>query len=164
MTSRGIYTISHHIAQFMSKNGVKLIVTLGAYIVESSATKNSSNKVYIATTHKENEHLKKLLNLPNAKPMTEGEILGANGIVPTLAKQEFGIEGAIILSETSAQLASMGNSDPQAVKTLVETLTKYLNLPLDGSNGDNQKPSKNQADEKPPKREYQEEELKSYIC
>ena len=165
MTSRGIYTISHHIAKFMSKNGVKLIVTLGAYIVEPSAIKNNSNKIYVATTHKENEHLKKLLNLPNAKPMTEGEILGANGIVPTLAKQEFDIEGAIILSETSAQLASMGNSDPQAVKTLVETLTKYLNLPLDGTHEGNQKPTKKQAaEEKPPKREYQEEELKSYIC
>jgi len=107
MTSRGIYTISNYIAKLMSEQGVKLIVTLGAYIVESPP-RNGSTKIYVATTHKEAEPLKNLLNLPNAKPMAEGEILGANGIVPALAKQKYNIDGAIILSETSAQLASIG--------------------------------------------------------
>jgi proteasome assembly chaperone (PAC2) family protein len=138
LTSRGIYTISQYLAEFMSKNGVKLIVTLGAYIVENPS-RNEPTKIYVATTHKETEHHEKFLSLPHAKPMTEGEILGANGMVPALAKQNYNIDGAIILSETSAQLASTGTNDPNATKALVETLKKYFNLPLNGN------PTKNQT-------------------
>lgn len=161
LTSRGIYTISQYLAEFMSKNGVKLIVTLGAYIVENP-NRNEPTKIYVATTHKETEHHEKFLNLPHAKPMTEGEILGANGMVPALAKQNFNIDGAIILSETSAQLASTGTSDPNATKTLVETLKKYFKLPLNGnSTNSHTHPTKNK--EKKPLKEFQETHQSSYI-
>ncbi|MEM3587866.1 MAG: PAC2 family protein [Candidatus Jordarchaeaceae archaeon] len=159
LTSRGIYTISQYLADFIAKNGVKLIVTLGAYIVENTK-RDEPTKIYVATTHKETEHLEKLLSLPYAKPMIEGEILGANGMVPALAKQNYNIEGAIILSETSAQLASTGNSDPNAAKTLVETIKRYFNLPLNGS-----KSQPKTKEKKLPKKETKETEYKStYIC
>lgn len=161
MTSRGIYTISNYIAKLMSEQGVKLIVTLGAYIVESPP-RNGSTKIYVATTHKEAEPLKNLLNLPNAKPMAEGEILGANGIVPALAKQKYNIDGAIILSETSAQLASIGTDDPKAIKTLVETVKKYFNLPIKNNHTKEQTP---QATQEPVEGEYQKtKHQSSYIC
>ncbi|MHA1210594.1 MAG: PAC2 family protein [Candidatus Freyarchaeota archaeon] len=144
MTSRGIY-----------------IVTLGAYIVESPP-RNGSTKIYVATTHKEAEPLKNLLNLPNAKPMAEGEILGANGIVPALAKQKYNIDGAIILSETSAQLASIGTDDPKAIKTLVETVKKYFNLPIKNNHTKEQTP---QATQEPVEGEYRKtKHQSSYIC
>ena len=161
MTSRGIYTISNYIAKLMSEQGVKLIVTLGAYIVESPP-RNGSTKIYVATTHKEAEPLKNLLNLPNAKPMAEGEILGANGIVPALAKQKYNIDGAIILSETSAQLASIGTDDPKAIKTLVETVKKYFNLPIKNNHTKEQTP---QATQEPVEGEYRKtKHQSSYIC
>jgi proteasome assembly chaperone (PAC2) family protein len=163
LSSRGIYAISEYLAELMSKNGVKLIVTLGAYIVES-ASRNDPVKIYVATTNKETEHLEKLLSLPHANPMTEGEILGANGIVPTLAKRNFNIDGAIILSETSAQLASTGNNDPNATKTLVETLKKYFNLPLNGSTVTTQNHSTTNEEKKTPRGEIQEmQQQSSYI-
>ncbi|MFB0561360.1 MAG: PAC2 family protein [Candidatus Lokiarchaeia archaeon] len=165
MTSRGIYGISHYLANLMSEKGVKLIVTLGAYIVESPASRNNSTKIYIATTHKENEHLQKLLSLPNAKPMTEGEILGANGIVPTLAKQKFNIDGLIILSETSMQLASMGSNDPKAIKALIETLKKYFNLPIENIPTTSQKHPETSTEENPLNKKSQETNIQSsYIC
>ncbi|MHA1645681.1 MAG: PAC2 family protein [Candidatus Freyarchaeota archaeon] len=161
MTSRGIYTISNYIAKLMSEQGVKLIVTLGAYIVESPP-RNGSTKIYVATTHKEAEPLKNLLNLPNAKPMAEGEILGANGIVPALAKQKYNIDGAIILSETSAQLASIGTDDPKAIKTLVETVKKYFNLPIKNNHTKEQTP---QTTQEPVEGEYRKtKHQSSYIC
>ncbi|WXG42324.1 MAG: PAC2 family protein [Candidatus Freyarchaeum deiterrae] len=156
LSSRGIYTISQYLAELMSKNDVQLIVTLGAYLVETSS-RNDPVKIYVAATHKENEHLEKLLSLPHAKPMTEGEILGANGMVPTLAKQKFNIDGAIILSETSAQIASTGTNDPNATTALVETMKKYFNLPLNGTPTKTTKHSPpTNEDKKPPKVELPE--------
>lgn len=165
MTSRGIYGISEYLAKLMSEKSVKLIVTLGAYVVESPADRRNSTKIYVATTHKENTHLQKLLSLPNAKTMTEGEILGANGIVPTIAKQKFNIDGIIILSETSMQLTSMGTSDPQAINVLTETLKKHFNLPLNDTPPTSQKSQEKNTEENTLTRKSKENRLQSsYIC
>jgi len=124
MTAPGIYALSEQIAKLISELNVKFLVALGGYLSDSDSGERS---VYFTSTGE----LGEFSNMGKLERMPRGEIMGANGLVPTIAKGKYGINGVILLSETDGKLAAIGQSDEEAVAALLRTLKKYLKLPID---------------------------------
>ena len=128
MSPRGIYGISEYISNLMFKFGVKLIMSLGGFPVEHP---DKTTKVFISATSK--EVLDPYLNFPNIEKISKGVVLGPNGLVPTLAKMKYDIEGVVLLAQTNGYEA-MQNCDAydlRASMALVEILHKQFNLPFE---------------------------------
>ncbi len=123
MTAPGIYTLSEQIAKLLADFKVKFLITLGGYLSECE---NGERKVYFTSTGDlEFPEMKKLERMP------KGEIIGANGLVPVIAKEKYGIEGVILLSKVDSKVAIAGKTDLEATKLLLKTLKEYLNLPIE---------------------------------
>ncbi|MFX1297422.1 MAG: PAC2 family protein, partial [Promethearchaeota archaeon] len=128
MSPRGIYGISEYISNLMFKFGVKLIISLGGYPVER-CTKNP--KVFISATSK--EILTPYLSFANIEKISKGVVLGPNGLVPTLAKMKYEIEGVVLLAETNGYEAmqSADSYDLRASLALMKVLKIQLKLPFE---------------------------------
>ncbi len=128
MSPRGIYGISEFISNLMSKFGVKLIVSLGGFPVERC---NKSTKIYVSGTSK--EVLTPYLNCANVEKISKGVVLGPNGLVPTLAKMKYDIDGIVLLAETNGYEAMQNNDsyDLRASIALIEILHNQFTLPFE---------------------------------
>ncbi|MEM2156422.1 MAG: PAC2 family protein [Candidatus Jordarchaeales archaeon] len=123
MTAPGIYTLSEQIAKLLADFKVKFLITLGGYL---SDCENGERRVYFTSTGGlEFPEIEKLERMP------KGEIVGANGLVPVIAKEKYGIEGVILLSKVDSKVAVTGKTDMEAAKLLLKTIKKYLNLPIE---------------------------------
>ncbi len=128
MSPRGIYGISEYISNLMHQFGVKLIISLGGYPVERC---NKSTKVFISATSK--EALSPYLTYRNIEKISKGVVLGANGLVPTLAKMKFDIDGIVLLAETDGYQAMSSNDtyDIRASLSLLQILQNQFHLPFE---------------------------------
>ena len=127
MSPRGIYGISEYISNLMFKFGVKLILSLGGFPVEHC---DKQTKVFISGTSK--EVLEPYLDLPNVEKISKGVVLGPNGLVPTLAKMKYDIEGLVLLAQTNGYEAMQSDAyDLRASLTLIEILHNRYNLPFE---------------------------------
>ncbi|MBS7288597.1 MAG: PAC2 family protein [Candidatus Freyarchaeota archaeon] len=124
MTAPGIYALSEQIAKLIADFKVKFLITLGGYL---SDCENGERRVYFTSTGKlEFPEMEKLERMP------KGEIVGANGLVPVIAKEKYEIDGVILLSKVDGKIAVSGKTDVEAANLLLRTLKKYLNLPIEG--------------------------------
>ncbi len=127
MSPRGIYTISEFIAKLMANYNVNLILTLGGYPIERP---NKETFVYVTATSK--ELLDKFAKNEWIQKINKGVVIGVNGLVPTLAKRNFEIDGVVLLAETNGYAAMNGDSyDLKASLRLIEVLNEELSLTMD---------------------------------
>lgn len=127
MTPRGIYEISDFIAELIYNLGVTQILALGAYPINRS----NPDAVDIYITSTESENLPTLFENKLLKKVKKGVIIGANGLIPTLAKARFGISGVVMLAETDkAAIMDDNFTDLQASVKLLETAAEHFHLPI----------------------------------
>lgn len=124
MTAPGIYALSDQIAKLIADFKVKFLITLGGYL---SDCENGERRVYFTSTGE-----LKLPEMEKLERMPKGEIVGANGLVPVIAKEKYGIDGMILLSKVDSKVAVTGKTDVEATNMLLRTLKNYLDLPIEG--------------------------------
>ncbi len=129
LTPKGIYKISNFLTEIIHQYGVKLIVALGAYPVNSRKISLKVPKIFISSTNR--ELLENYIKESNCQKIQKGVIIGANGLIPTLAKARFNIEGLVFLAETdNIAMVNEDITDLKASITLLEMLKKSFTLPI----------------------------------
>lgn len=127
MSPRGIYEISDYIATIIQKLGVGKILALGAYPIK----KNKSKNIDIYVTSTETKFINQFIETGETKLVKKGVIIGSNGLIPTLAKARFGIEGIVLLAETDNSAIMNDNmTDLQASIQLLELVGRFFRLPI----------------------------------
>ncbi len=130
MSPRGIYEISDYIATLVHQLGAVKILALGAYPIKNA--KSEAGNIYITST--ETKYIDQFLATGETKKVSKGVIIGSNGLIPTLAKARFGIEGIVLLAETDNSAVMNDNiTDLQASIHLLELVGKYFNLPIENT-------------------------------
>ena len=156
MTPRGIYEISDLLSEILYQFGIKEIIALGAYPVKKNS--NEDPKIFVTKTDDFNMDEYKG---SNCKKINKGVIIGANGLIPTIANARFGINGTVYLVETEPiENSNEGFTDLKASILLLEFLTHYYKLPIE-SVFTNEKVSELSKDLEE-KRKNLEKELESY--
>ncbi|AFH42824.1 PAC2 family protein [Fervidicoccus fontis] len=103
--------------------GFSKIISAAAYV--SPEIKNG-RKVFVAATNKEFiDELSKVGCVP-----MNGGISGLNGLIPALAEM-YGIEGAVLLGETSEVYVASNVVDYMAVGEILRVLSSYLKFEID---------------------------------
>ncbi|MFW9773121.1 MAG: PAC2 family protein [Candidatus Thorarchaeota archaeon] len=129
LTPKGIYRISNFITEIIYEYGIKLIIALGAYPVSARKIISKIPIVYASSTNR--ELLQNYLKEGNCQKIQKGVIIGANGLIPTLAKARFDIDGLVFLAETdNVALINEDITDLKASITLLEMLKKSFTLPI----------------------------------
>jgi proteasome assembly chaperone (PAC2) family protein len=129
LTPKGIYRISNFLTEIINQYGIKLIIALGAYPLNSRKLDSKVPKIYASSTNR--DILNKYLSLDNCEKIQKGVIIGANGLIPTLAKARFNIDGVVFLAETdNIAMINEDITDLKASITLLEMLKKSFTLPI----------------------------------
>jgi len=129
LTPKGIYRISNFLTEIIYKCNIKLIIALGAYPVNSRKLNGKIPKIYASSTNR--ELLANFLTKNNCKKIQKGVIIGANGLIPTLAKARFDLDGIVLLAETdNIAMVNEDITDLKASITLLEMLKKSFTLPI----------------------------------
>ncbi|MFX1389684.1 MAG: PAC2 family protein [Promethearchaeota archaeon] len=129
LTPKGIYKISNFLTDIIHKYGIRLIIALGAYPVNSRKLTSKIPKIFISATNK--ELLAHYLLENNCEKIQKGVIIGANGLIPTLAKARYNIDGLVFLAETdNMAMINEDITDLKASITLLEMLKKSFTLPI----------------------------------
>lgn len=129
LTPKGIYKISNFLTEIIHKYGIKLIIALGAYPVNSRSITTKLPKIYLSSTNR--ELLDHYLIENHCQKIQKGVIIGANGLIPTLAKARFNIDGLVFLAETdNMAMINEDITDLKASITLLEMLKKCFTLPI----------------------------------
>ncbi|MFX0006680.1 MAG: PAC2 family protein [Promethearchaeota archaeon] len=129
LTPKGIYKISNFLTELIHQYGIKLIIALGAYPVSSRKINTKLPKIFLSATNQ--ELLTHYLVESNCQKIQKGVIIGANGLIPTLAKARFNIDGLVFLAETdNIAMINEDITDLKASITLLEMLKKSFTLPI----------------------------------
>ncbi|MFX1345373.1 MAG: PAC2 family protein [Promethearchaeota archaeon] len=129
LTPKGIYRISNFLTEIINQYGIKLIVALGAYPVSSRKLNSKIPQIFVSSTNR--EILENYLIVTNCQKIQKGVIIGANGLIPTLAKARFNIDGLVFLAETdNIAMVNEDITDLRASITLLEMLKKSFTLPI----------------------------------
>lgn len=129
LTPKGIYRISNFLTEIIYQCKINLIIALGAYPVNSRKINGNIPKIYASSTNR--ELLTNFLTKNNCKKIQKGVIIGANGLIPTLAKARFNLDGIVLLAETdNIAMVNEDITDLRASITLLEMLKKSFTLPI----------------------------------
>jgi proteasome assembly chaperone (PAC2) family protein len=129
LTPKGIYRISDFLADIINQCGIKLIIALGAYPVNNRKLSAKIPKVFVSSTNK--DLLEGYLVKNGCEKIQKGVIIGANGLIPTLAKARFNIDGLVLLAETdNIAMINEDITDLKASITLLELIKKSFTLPI----------------------------------
>ena len=129
LTPKGIYKISNFLTEIIHQYCIKLIVALGAYPINSRNINSQLPNIYLSSTNR--DLLKHYLTENNCQKIQKGVIIGANGLIPTLAKARFNIDGLVFLAETdNIAMINEDITDLKASITLLEMLKKSFTLPI----------------------------------
>ncbi|MBY9005330.1 MAG: PAC2 family protein [Candidatus Lokiarchaeota archaeon] len=129
LTPKGIYRISNFLSELIFQSGIKMIIALGAYPINNNNLKTKIPKIYITSTSK--ELLNTFLSSNKCEKIQKGVIIGANGLIPTLAKARFNIDGLVILAETdNIAIINEDITDLKASITLLDLLKRSFTLPI----------------------------------
>jgi proteasome assembly chaperone (PAC2) family protein len=130
LTPKGIYRISNFLTEIINQAGIKLVVALGAYPVSGRKIITKIPKIYASSTNK--GLLDDFLLKNNCEKIQKGVIIGANGLIPTLAKARFDIDGLVLLAETdNIAMVNEDITDLKASITLLEMVKKSFTLPIE---------------------------------
>jgi proteasome assembly chaperone (PAC2) family protein len=129
LTPKGIYRISNFLTEIIHQYGIALIVALGAYPVNSRMLKSKIPNIFVSSTNR--QILENYLLVTNCQKIQKGVIIGANGLIPTLAKARFNIDGLVFLAETdNMAMVNEDITDLRASITLLEMLKRSFTLPI----------------------------------
>ncbi|TFG24435.1 MAG: hypothetical protein EU532_12565 [Promethearchaeota archaeon] len=129
LTPKGIYRISNFLTEIIHQCGIKLIIALGAYPVNNRKLSTKIPKIFISSTNR--DLLENFLANNHCDKIQKGVIIGANGLIPTLAKARFNIEGLVLLAETdNVAMINEDITDLKASITLLELIKKSFALPI----------------------------------
>ena len=129
LTPKGIYRISFFLTSILNDLGINLIVALGAYPVSTRNKNSKIPKIFASATNR--SMLDKFLLNDSCEKIQKGVIIGANGLIPTLAKARFNIEGVVFLAETdNMAMVNEDITDLRASITLLEMLKNSFTLPI----------------------------------
>lgn len=129
LTPKGIYKVSNFIAELISGFGVDLIISLGAYPINGRNLKFKYPKILVTSTDR--KLLDDFLSKNECSKIEKGVIIGANGLIPTLAKARFNIDGLVLLSETdNIAMVNEDVTDLKASVALLQMLKTSFTLPL----------------------------------
>ena len=129
LTPKGIYKISNFLTDIIFQCGIKLIIALGAYPVSSRKISSKIPKIFLSSTNR--EILENYLLQNKCEKIQKGVIIGANGLIPTLAKARFDIDGLVLLAETdNIAMVNEDVTDLKASITLLEMVKKSFTLPI----------------------------------
>ena len=129
LNPKGIYKISNFLSEIIHNSGVELVVALGAYPVNKKNLKEGIPRVYASSTNK--ELLNTFLSKNGCQKIDKGVIIGANGLIPTLTKARFDINGLVLLAETdNVAIVNEDLTDLKASITLLELLKRSFSLPI----------------------------------
>ena len=119
----GINMFSHFIAERLKDLGTKMVISLAASPIP---TISLNPKVYVSATSKS---LIDFFVKHGAHMLTEGTIVGMNGIIPCLTERLHRIPGCILLAEACQALPT----DPSASKAFIDILNSCFNLKIDAT-------------------------------
>lgn len=129
LTPKGIYRISNFLTEIIYDCGIKIIIALGAHPVSSHKLNTKIPKIYASSTNR--EYLTNFLVKNHCEKIQKGVIIGANGLIPTLAKARFNIDGLVLLAETdNMAMVNEDITDLRASITLLEMLKTSFKLPI----------------------------------
>ena len=129
LTPRGIYRISNILSEIINEYGVKCVISLGGYPINSQKLNSKVPKIYATSTNR--ELLQDFLMKNKCEKIEKGVIIGANGLIPTLAKARFNIEGMVLLAETdNLAIINEDITDLKASITLLDMIKKSFTLPI----------------------------------
>jgi proteasome assembly chaperone (PAC2) family protein len=129
LTPKGIYKISNFIAEVIHESRVKILISLGAYPVSSRNINSKIPKIYATSTDK--NILEDFIKKNTCEKIQKGVIIGANGLIPTLAKARFDLDGLVFLAETdNMAMINEDITDLKASITLLQMLKKSFSLPI----------------------------------
>ncbi|MHA2132037.1 MAG: PAC2 family protein, partial [Promethearchaeota archaeon] len=115
--------------EIIDQYGIKLIIALGAYPVSNRKLNSRNPGIFARSTNR--EILEIHLSENNCQKIQKGVIIGANGLIPTLAKARFNIDGLVFLAETdNLALVNEDITDLRASITLLEMLKRSFTLPI----------------------------------
>lgn len=127
MTPKGVYEISDYLATLIRRLSITRVISLGGY--PTKKTKGAvKTPIYASATDPD-----LLIDLfeQNCKPISKGVIIGSNGLIPSLLKARFNIDGVVLLSETdNAAMMNESITDLQASIDLLEFIAKYYKIPI----------------------------------
>jgi proteasome assembly chaperone (PAC2) family protein len=127
MTPKGVYEISDYFATIINRLGITRILALGGYPIKRTKMEGKT-PIYVTATNE--EFITDFLE-QDCRLVSKGVIIGSNGLIPTLLKARFGIDGVVLLAETdNAAMMNENITDLQASIDLLEYVAKYYNLPL----------------------------------
>ncbi|MBY8991654.1 MAG: PAC2 family protein [Candidatus Lokiarchaeota archaeon] len=129
LTPKGIYRISNFLTEIIHQYGIVLIVALGAYPINSRMLKSKIPNIFVSSTNR--KILENYLLVTDCQKIQKGVIIGANGLIPTLAKARFNIDGLVFLAETdNMAMVNEDITDLRASITLLEMLKRSFTLPI----------------------------------
>ncbi len=129
LTPKGIYKISNFLTEIIAQCDIQLIIALGAYPINSQNLQSKIPKIYATSTNR--EILEKYLTENHCEKILKGVIIGANGLIPTLAKARFNIDGLVLLAETdNIAMVNEDITDLKASLSLLDMIKKSFTLPI----------------------------------
>ncbi len=129
LTPRGIYRISHILTEIIHDLGATILVSLGANPVSSRKIISKVPKIYITSTNR--KLLENFLTNNQCEKIQKGVIIGANGLIPCLAKARFNIDGLVFLGETdNMAMVNEDITDLKASISLLDMIKKSFSLPI----------------------------------
>ncbi|MHA2180712.1 MAG: PAC2 family protein [Promethearchaeota archaeon] len=129
LTPKGIYRISNFLTEIINQYGVQLIIALGAYPVSNRKLISKIPQIFTSSTNR--DILDEYLKDNGCQKIQKGVIIGANGLIPTLAKARFNIDGLVFLAETdNIAMINEDITDLKASISLLEMLKKSFTLPI----------------------------------
>jgi proteasome assembly chaperone (PAC2) family protein len=129
LTPKGIYKISNFLAEVIHECRVSFLISLGAYPVSSRKLISKIPKIYATSTNR--KLLEDFINKNECEKIQKGVIIGANGLIPTLAKARFNLDGLVFLAETdNMAMINEDITDLKASITLLQMLKTAFSLPI----------------------------------
>ncbi len=129
LNPKGIYKISNFLSEIINNCGVDLVIALGAYPVNKNKLNSKIPKIYASSTSK--KLLNSFLGENECHKIDKGVIIGANGLIPTITKARFDIDGLVLLAETdNIAIVNEDLTDLKASITLLELLKTSFTLPI----------------------------------
>jgi proteasome assembly chaperone (PAC2) family protein len=129
LNPKGIYKISNFLSEIIYDCGVELIVALGAYPVNNNKLNSKIPKIYASSTSE--EFLSSFLAKNTCERIKKGVIIGANGLIPTLTKARYNIDGLVLLAETdNVAIVNEDITDLKASISLLDLLGRSFSIPI----------------------------------
>jgi proteasome assembly chaperone (PAC2) family protein len=142
MNPREIYELSDYLVQMLAGYKISFFISLGGYPVQNNNIVDP--KIFVTATSQ--KYVKKLVDKKLCSQISKGVIIGANGLIPCIASMKYGVDGIVLLSETSNMALMNENvTDLNASMKLIKVLDALFNfsLNIDFSRGNVEKMSKN---------------------